>query len=116
MVGPAQQEHATAGELTVGSVYRYPKPTQSDDALIDGLPNWFWVTKDDDRPALTLEKGITRRLLWRGTSRSVETLWRHFGTDVTNVTSWESPILCENLLYLGFRWCAVRVSNPGPAD
>ncbi|WP_431235127.1 protein NO VEIN domain-containing protein [Mycolicibacterium psychrotolerans] len=26
--------------------------------MADGLPNWYWVTKDGDLPALTLEKGI----------------------------------------------------------
>ncbi len=43
-----------------GVVYRYPSDRSTRQQFVDGLPNFFAVTADDDRALVLLEKGISQ--------------------------------------------------------
>ena len=46
------------GALRIGEVYRYPRPALADTPIVDGLPNFFFVTRTPDLPRVQLESGI----------------------------------------------------------
>ena len=47
--------------LSIGEILRYGRPRQADQAIVDGLPNFFYLTNDPSRklPAIQLESGIS---------------------------------------------------------
>ena len=46
--------------LKVRQAYRYPRGQRIDEPTIDGLPNFYWVTKSPGLPPARLERGINQ--------------------------------------------------------
>jgi hypothetical protein len=48
------------GSFRSGEIYRYPYERDGSKALVDGLPNFFHITRSSDNALVLLEKGISQ--------------------------------------------------------